>query len=96
MISEPAYFQYDLILSNQSIPITAATTHTSTHAVEYERQNFPMMESFVPTPLCASSPSLAVVTVAAGASVTVIVDITGVVLVVVAKGDIVGDFAVGI
>jgi hypothetical protein len=47
------------------------------------------MEPFVPTPLCASSPSLAVVTVAAGASVTVVVNVTGVVSVVVVKGDIV-------
>jgi hypothetical protein len=54
------------------------------------------MEPFVPTPLCASSPSLAVVTVAAGASVTVVVNVTGVVSVVVVKGDIVRDLDVEI
>jgi hypothetical protein len=47
------------------------------------------MGPWVPTPLRSSSPSLAIVTVAAGASVNVVVNIAGVVSVVVAKGSVV-------
>lgn len=70
-IAQVALFSGTRPTRNHKNPIRAAT-NTRNDMHEYGRHSLTITESFLPTPLCATSPCFIIVAVAAGTSVTVI------------------------